>query len=132
MDELGIGGWFDEYLGALAARGRGESDDLHALLEYYGVPLLVATDDEARTLTTADDVMGFAHQQVEGMRAASYDHTQTIDSEITTLNMTSGLYRADFARRRADGTDIGRLGVTYLITNGPAGLRISALAVHTP
>jgi hypothetical protein len=96
------------------------------------VPLLVATDDAARALTAADDVMGFARQQVDGMRAASYDRTETIDSEVTTLNTTSVLYRADFARRRADGAEIGRLGVTYLITNGPVGLRISALAIHTP
>jgi hypothetical protein len=132
MDEAGIRAWFDEYLAALAARGRGESDDLGALLEYYAVPLLVAADDPARALTAEDDVVGFARQQIEGMRAANYDHTETIDSEVTTLNATSVLYRADFARQRADGSEIGRLGVTYLITNGPAGLRISASAVRTP
>jgi hypothetical protein len=132
MDEVGIRAWFDQYLKALAARGRGEADDLHALLEYYGVPLLVATDDAARALTAAEDVIGFARQQVDGMRAANYDHSATLDSEVTRLNTTSVLYRADFARQRADGSEIGRLGVTYLITSGPAGLRISALAVHTP
>jgi hypothetical protein len=132
MDEVGIRAWFEEYLKALAACGRGEADDLDALLEYYGVPLLVTTDDAARALTVADDVVGFARQQVEGMRAASYHHTETIESEVTTLNTTSVLYRANFARRRADGGEIGRLGVTYLITHGPAGLRISAVAIRTP
>jgi hypothetical protein len=131
MDEVGIRAWFDQYLEALAARGRGESDDLRALLEYYGVPLLVATDDAAHALTAAEDVTSFARQQVAGMRAANYDHTETIDSEVTPLNATSVLYRADFARQRADGSEIGRLGVTYLLTTGPSGLRISALAVHT-
>jgi hypothetical protein len=63
---------------------------------------------------------------------ASYDHTETIDSEVTTLNATSSLFRADLARRRADGSEIGRLGVTYLITIGPAGRRIVALTVHPP
>ena len=101
MDEAAIRSWFDQYLAALAVCGRGESDDLDALLEYYGVPLLVATDDAAQALTTAGDVTGFARRQVQGMRAASYDHSETIR-------------------------------VTYLITNGPGGLRISALAVHGP
>ena len=30
------------------------------------------------------------------------------------------------------GSEIGRLGVTYLITDGPAGLRALTLAIHTP
>jgi hypothetical protein len=130
VDDVSIRGWFDEYSEAFAARGRGESDDLQAFLEYYAVPLLVATDDAARPLTTAEDVMGFARRQVEGLRAASYDHTETLDSELITLNATSALYRADFSRRRADESEIVRFGVTYLITDGPAGLRIAALAVH--
>lgn len=85
MDEAGVRAWFDQYLGALAACGRGESDDPHALLDYCAVPLLVATDEAARALTTADDVVGFARQQIAGMRAANYDHTETIDSELTVL-----------------------------------------------
>jgi hypothetical protein len=132
MDELGIRAWFDEYLKALAACGRGKSDELHVLLDYYGVPLIVATDDVARALTTPEDVMGFARQQVGGMRAANYHHTETLDSEVTALNATSALYRADFARQSADGSEIGRLGVTYLIIDGSAGLRISAAAIHSP
>ena len=127
MDEVGIRARFDQYLTALAARGRGESDDLHALLEYYGVPLVVGTDAAARALTTREDVIGFARQQVDGMRATDYDHTETIESEVTVLNLTSVLYRAEFARQRANGREIGRLGVTYLITDGSEGLRISAV-----
>ena len=132
MDEVSIKAWFDQYLTAFAARGRGESDDLNALLEYYGVPLLVTTDDAARALTAAEDVTAFARQQVEGLRAANYDRSQTLRAEVTTLNATSAVYKAAFARLRADGSEISRLGVTYLITNGPAGLRISVLAVHAP
>ena len=130
VDDVSFRGWFDEYSEAFAARGRGESDDLQAFLEYYAVPLLIATDDAAQALTTAEEVMGFASQQVEGLRAANYDHTDTLDSELTTLNATSVLYRADFARRRADDSEIARFGVTYLIIDGPEGLRIAALAVH--
>jgi hypothetical protein len=132
MDEATVTGWFDLYLTTLAERGRGESDDLIPLLDFYAVPLLVATDDAASLLSDAQDVTAFARQQVAGMRASDYHHTETIDAQVTTLNATSALYRGAFARQRADGSEIGRLGVTYLITDGPAGLRISALAVHTP
>jgi hypothetical protein len=35
------------------------------------------------------------------------------------------------SRERGDGDEIGRLRVTYLITDGSAGRRISALLVHS-
>jgi hypothetical protein len=42
--------WFNDYLLAFAACGRGASDDLGALIDYYGVPLLLTTDADAVTL----------------------------------------------------------------------------------
>jgi hypothetical protein len=132
VNEGGVRAWFGQYLTVLAARGRGDSDDLDAFLQYYAVPLVVATDDAAKALGAADEVIGFARRQVEGMRAANYDRSATINSEFTELNATSALYRATFARQRGDGSEIGRFGVTYLITDGAEGLRISALAVHAP
>jgi hypothetical protein len=132
MDDARIRAWFDQYLETIASLGRGESDNVRALMEYYGVPLVVTTDDATQVLTSADEVMSFAGQQITGMRATGYDHTEASDAEVTTLNATSALYRVALERQRADGSEIGRLGVTYLITDGSAGLRASALAIHTP
>jgi hypothetical protein len=47
------GAWFNDYLSAFAALGRGELDDPRLLLDYYAVPLLLTTDDAALALTTA-------------------------------------------------------------------------------
>ena len=44
MDSDGVSQWFGEYLDAFAACGRGERDT-DSLLAYYGVPLLVTTDE---------------------------------------------------------------------------------------
>jgi hypothetical protein len=44
VDENDVGRWFGEYLKVFEACGRGESD-ARSLLAYYGVPLLVASDD---------------------------------------------------------------------------------------
>jgi hypothetical protein len=41
-----------EYLAAFAACGRGESDDFRVLLRYYGVPLVLSTDEAALALVT--------------------------------------------------------------------------------
>jgi NTF2-like protein (DUF6841) len=131
MDNSDVSGWFGEYLDAFAACGRGESDTA-SLLAYYGVPLLLTTDDMVVALTSDDQVVAAIQQQVDGMRAADYGRSEVVGSDVTVLNSTSALYRGTFSRQRSDGGEIGRLTATYLVTDGPIGRRISALAVHSP
>jgi hypothetical protein len=131
VDDSDVSRWFGEYLDAFAACGRGDRD-LASLLAYYGVPLLLTTDDGCFALTSDDQVVAATKQQVDGMRAAGYDHSEVLDSKVTVLNATSALYRGSFSRRRRDGGEIGRLTATYLVTDGPVGRRIAALAVHSP
>jgi hypothetical protein len=131
VDNSDVSRWFGEYLDAFAACGRGERDTA-SLLAYYGVPLLLTTDDGLFALTSDDQVVAAAQQQVDGMRAADYDHSEVLDSEVTILNSTSALYRGTFSRQRSDGGEISRLTATYLVTDGSIGRRMSALAIHSP
>jgi hypothetical protein len=131
VDSSDVSRWFGEYLDAFAACGRGEQDPA-LLLAYYGVPLLLTTDSGFFVLTSDDQVVAAVQQQVDGMRAAGYARTKVLGSEVTVLNSTSAIYRGTFSRRRGDGGEIGRLTATYLVTDGAAGRRISALAVHSP
>jgi hypothetical protein len=129
MNENDVREWFGEYLDAFAACGRRDGDAA-SLLAYYGVPLLVTTDAGSIAATSEDQVLGVAQQQVEGMRAANYDHTEVLQANVTVLNAASALYRGEFSRVGADGGEISRPRLTYLVTDGPVGRRISALLVH--
>jgi hypothetical protein len=131
VDSSDVSRWFGKYLDAFAACGRGESDT-GSLLAYYGVPLLLTTDEGFFALTSDDQVVAAVQQQVDGMRAADYYGSEILGSEVTVLNSTSALYRGTFSRHRSDGAEIGRLTATYLVTDGAAGRRISVLAVHGP
>jgi hypothetical protein len=131
VDGNDVGRWFGEYLKTFEACGRGESE-AGSLLAYYGVPMLVATDDVFIALATEDQVVAAAQQQIDGMRAAAYDHSDVLNAEVTVLNATSALYRGEFSRRRADGDEISRFTVTYLVTDGSVGRRISTLVLHSP
>jgi hypothetical protein len=131
VDGSDVSRWIGEYLDAFAACGRGESDT-GSLLGYYGVPLLLTTDDGFFELTSDDQVVATVRQQVDGMRAAGYARSEILGSEVTVLNSTSALYRGTISRQRSDGSEISRLTATYLVTDGAAGRRISVLAVHSP
>ena len=131
VDNNEVSQWFGEYLDAFAACGRGESDTA-SLLAYYGVPLLLTTEDGFFPLAGDDQVVAAVQQQVDGMRAAGYGRSKVLGSEVTVLNSTSALSRGTFSRHRRDGGEISRLTATYLVTDGPTGRRISVLAVHGP
>lgn len=124
--------WFENYLRVYAACCRGDSDDTRQLLEYFGVPLLLTTNETAVAITSEDEVVGAVGQQIDRLRAAGYARTETLDSETTMLNASTALHRAHFAWLRADDSEIAQMGLAYLITHGVSGHRISALVVGTP
>lgn len=130
MDPAELEAWYADYLAVFAALGRGDRDDREALLRFFGVPLLVSTGDASTTLATRDDVLAMIGAQVAGMRAARYDRSEPLGAEWTALNATCSRLTARFVRRRADGSEIGRIEATYLVTEGPGGRRMAALVLH--
>ena len=131
VDSGEVSRWFGEYLEAFASCGRGESET-SSLLAYYGVPLLLTTDDGFFALTSGNEIVTAVQGQLDGMRAAGYARSEVLSSEVTALNTTSALYRGTFSYRKDDGGEIRRLSATYLVTHGAVGHRISVLAVHSP
>lgn len=131
MDESEVRDWFAAYLSDFAALGRGESHP-GDVVAYFGVPFLLTTDDVISWLTTTDEVAAWLQNQGEAMAAAKYDHTETLASDVAISNRHTAVYRAEFSRQRADGTEINQMAVTYVITRESEGFRISALALHSP
>jgi hypothetical protein len=129
VDANAVGRWFDEYLDTFAACARGDRE-MSALLGYYGVPLIVTSDDGVITLMTDDEAAAVMQSQVDGLRAMGYHHTVVLHSEVAVLNSTSALYRSTLSRRNADDAEIGCPAITYLVTEDVAGLRIALLAAQ--
>jgi hypothetical protein len=131
VDEREVTSWFQAYLADFIALGRGDRDDVRRLLEHYGVPLIVSTDADCFFLTDEEQVLAAAERQIAGLRANGYDRSEGLSAATVVVNATCALHRAAFARLRADGTEIARVETTYVITDGPAGRRISALLAHS-
>lgn len=125
-----MGRWFGAYLEVFEACGRGAENGIGRLLDYYDVPFVLTTDDGVLTLTSEAEVTRAVQQQIDGMRAAGYHRSEVLESHVEVVNTVSAFCRAVLSRERGDGSEIGRLRVTYLITDGWAGRRISALLVH--
>ncbi len=131
MEKDEVKRWFDSYLADFVALGRGDVTDVRRILAYYGVPLLLSTDTGSKILPDEAQVLGFAQQQIDGMRLADYDHSDELAAETVVLNRSCATHRGRFSRVRLDGSEIAQLEAAYLIIEGTAGRRISAIVVHS-
>jgi hypothetical protein len=122
--------WFGDYLETFAACCRGEAQ-AGRLLAFYAVPMLLTTDDGLVAMTTDDDVLTMVTQQVERLKAEGYDHSEALETEVVELNASSALLRGRFSRLRHDGSEIARLGATYVVVGTAAGLRMCTIALHS-
>ena len=129
MDADALRTWFDDYLEVLASCGRGDRDAA-ALLDYWGVPLCLTAGDACMTLTSDEDVVAAAQQQMDGLRAAGYHHSDLLALDVDVLNAASALCRAELLRKDGDGGDLGRLTATYFVVGTPRGPRAAAWAIH--
>jgi hypothetical protein len=129
VDAEAVGRWFDEYFDIFGACARGDRE-LSALLGYYGVPLILTTDDGVTTLMTDDEAAAVIQSLIDGLRAMGYHHTVVLHPEVTVLNSTSALYRCTLSRRNDGDAEIGCPAITYLVTDDVAGLRIVLLAAQ--
>jgi hypothetical protein len=121
--------WFGEYLEVYAACGRGEGEP-RDLLAYWGVPLLLTTDDGFGALANEEQVLAVIGHQMEGLKSSGFHRIEILESETTVLNAKTALHRGNFVRRGRDDSEIARLACTFLLTDGADGRRISALVVH--
>ncbi|WP_110180755.1 hypothetical protein [Nocardioides solisilvae] len=131
MDENEVSEWFAEYLRAFEALGRGEAT-ADTVSPFYAVPLTVTTDDGVVAIDRRDEVEAWIGGQAAGLAEVGYHHTETLEGGFTVVNASTALHRATFSRQRADGSEIARMGVTYLITCDAGRFGLSTLAVHSP
>jgi hypothetical protein len=111
MDEADVERWFASYLADFIALGRGDSDDVRRILAHYGVPMILSTDAGCMVLTTEEQVLAAAKQQIDGMRSAGYDRSDE-------LAAVGGLSRGG-AQGIADGlVDQGNRGVRRTVGEG--------------
>ena len=129
MDAKMVTRFLNEYLDGFAACVRGEQD-IATLSAFYGVPLIITSDDGVIALTTDGDVTTVIQGQVDGLRALRYHSTRVLQSEVISLNATSALFRASLARYDDKGDEIDCPTITYVVTDGDAGTRIMMLAAH--
>ena len=130
MDAKTVSRFLDEYLQAFSACVLGEHE-IAKLLAFYGVPLIITSDDGVIALTTDSEVSTVIQGQVDGLRALRYRGTRVLQSEVIALNATSALYRASLSRYDDKSDEIDSPTISYIVTNTDDDLRIAMLAARS-
>ena len=108
---------------------------IKAVVPRPGIGELTARATEIRTFVRKQAEQTEANRQVsaeaiERMRAADYHHIELISTEAVVLNSKCALYRMTGSRQRPDGSEIARPTFTEVVSQGPAGWRISMIVLH--
>jgi hypothetical protein len=129
VDTSDVTTWFDAYLDLFVALGRGDRDDVEAILDFYGVPMLLSAPGASGWLHGTDQVIGVVRGQVEGLRHVGFDRTVVEDATTVLLNDSCARHEGRFLRLGADATVIADFRAGYLIADGSAGPRCAALVI---
>jgi hypothetical protein len=92
-----------------------------AATAFFGEPTLVVLPNEVITMTSRADIGAYVARVLAGLKAAGYSTTTLSDSRVKMLNRTTALYGAIAIRMKTDGTELQRVGATYLLHKGSDG-----------
>jgi hypothetical protein len=125
-EEVAVRRVLDEYYSAFG------SLDLDVILPYFHEPAVMI--GALGVFTAADrkalgELLGPA---IEHMRAQGYARSQLDVRQLTVLSATDALVMGVAVRYNAEGLEISRMGLTYLLHSGQQGWKIAVLTLHEP
>ena len=104
--------------------------EVQAILPYYHEPcLLVGPQGVAALPTRAALAAIFAHV-MEGLRARGYGRSELSVLHVKQLSATASLASGVALRFRADGQEIERAGVCYLLHKAGNRWKIASTVIH--
>lgn len=124
--------WYSGYLDSFTRLAAGERTDVEALLEYFGVPLVIVTEGRYLVLPTPDAVLSAARSLIDQLLQANYAGSTVHRLDIRPLNARATLVEGLFSRYDREGDELERLGTVYLVAKTDAGWRFTSLVLTAP
>jgi hypothetical protein len=104
--------------------------NIHALLPYFHEPsLLIGPQGLIAAPTHAVLATAFA-PAIEGLRGRGFGRSELSMRHTKTLSETAELVTGVAIRYKADGQELERVGVTYVLHKNDTGWKIAVLILH--
>ena len=127
-----IRAWYDRYLDTFTGLAAGERDDLDALLEFFGVPLVIVTEDRYVALPTREAFLSTAQTLINRLRQVNYDGSTVHRLDIRPLNARAAVIDSGFSRHDWAGNELERFGTVYLAAKTDGGWRFTSIVFTLP
>lgn len=124
--------WHGSYLDTFTRLAAGENTELESVLSFFGVPLVIVTDDRYLGLSTRDAVLGTAKALIDQLLRVNYAGSTVHRLDIRPLNARAALVEGEFSRYDRRGDELERFGAVYLVAKTDEGWRITSLIFTAP
>jgi ketosteroid isomerase-like protein len=104
--------------------------DMQAILPYYHEPCLLVGPQGVVAMPTHDAMAATLEPMLESLRTRGYARSEFNAPHIKQMSATAALVSGVAVRFKADGQELERLGVSYLLHKTDDGWKIAATVVH--
>jgi ketosteroid isomerase-like protein len=125
-EEAAVRRMLDEYYSAFG------SLNADLILPYYHEPAVLIGAAGVFPAADRKDLEKLVAPFMEHMRAQGYARSELELRQLTVLSATDALALGLATRYNAEGLEISRMGVTYLLHRGEEGWKIAVLTMHEP
>lgn len=109
----------DEISTLVIGYAEGFSGDPSATVDFYALPMVFVGTDGISVLRTRDDAIEFVENILERLWSQGFSHTTVESCEVRLLKPTIALCAVEGTRRREDGSELQKIGATYVVTAHP-------------
>ena len=104
--------------------------DVQAILPFYHEPCLLLSPQGVAAVPNHAAMEATFAPLVEGLRARGYSRSELSMLHVTQLSTTATLASGVAARFKADGQEMERVGVSYLLHKADDRWTIAATVIH--
>ncbi|HEY1339493.1 MAG TPA: nuclear transport factor 2 family protein [Bryobacteraceae bacterium] len=103
---------------------------LDAIFPFFHEPATLISSQGVFVAAKPADVAAVFQQAIDGLRAAGFGHSELAVKDERSLSATASLIRGVAIRYHADGHELNRAGVTYVLNRTGDTWKIAVLILH--
>jgi hypothetical protein len=104
--------------------------DIESITPFFQEPCIFVSPQGVVAPQTADDVKDVFKLIADGLRSKAYGRSELINLKVQRLSDTTMLASGIADRYKANGEELERVGVTYVLQKSGDGWKIAVTVIH--
>ena len=104
--------------------------DIESITPFFQEPCIFVSPQGVVAPQTADDVKDVFKLIADGLRSKAYGRSELINLKVQRLSETTMLASGIADRYKANGEELERVGVTYVLQKSGDGWKIAVTVIH--